>query len=80
MLNTQKELFAVKFADCMARLKNLGLKADIAVTAGVVMVSTADKDSASCFRKAIKSACLKTGAVHVEKRPRKGFYVFSVTV
>lgn len=75
----QKELFAVRFADCMGRLRNLGLKAEISVTGGIVMVATTDKTSASCFRKAIKSACAKCGAVFVENRPAKS-YVFTIAV
>ena len=73
-------MFAVKFADCMSRLKNLGLKGDVTVNSGLVMVSTSDKGSASCFRKAIKNACEKTGSVNTETRPKKGFYVFTITV
>lgn len=79
MLTTEKELMAVKFADCMSRLRNLGLKGEVAVTAGVVMISTADKISASGFRKAIKTACAKTGAVSVETRPAKT-YVFTIAI
>ena len=79
MLTTEKELMAVKFADCMGRLRNLGLKGEVAVTAGVVMISTADKISASGFRKAIKTACAKTGAVSVETRPAKT-YVFTIAI
>ena len=77
-MNTNaKELMAVKFAECMGRLKALGMKAEIAVDAGIVMVATADKIDASTFRKAIKTACAKTGAVFCEKRP-KGSYVFTI--
>lgn len=78
MNTNQKEIFAVKFADCMARLKALGLKGEVAVTAGVVMVSTTDKGSAQGFRKAIKTACARTGAVSYENRPAKGAYVFTI--
>lgn len=79
MISSQKELFAVKFADCMARLKGLGLKGEVAVSSGVVMVSTNDKVSASGFRKAVKAACDKTGAIFCETRPAKGFYVFTIS-
>jgi hypothetical protein len=78
MIFSQKELFAVKFADCMARLKSFGLKGEVAVTAGVVMVSTTDKHSAQGFRKAIKTACARTGATYCETRPAKGAYVFTM--
>jgi hypothetical protein len=78
MITSQKELFAVKFADCMARLKAFGLKGDVAVTAGIVMVSTTDKGSAQGFRKAIKTACARTGLVSCETRPAKGAYVFTI--
>lgn len=44
------------------------------------MISTADKVSASGFRKAIKTACDRTGAVSCETRPAKGAYVFTVVV
>lgn len=80
MQTNQTEMFAAKFADCMARLKALGLKAEIAVCAGVVVVSTQDKGSASCFRKAIKTASERAGAFFVENRPAKGSYVFTVKV
>lgn len=78
MMTNQREMMAVKFADCMARLKSFGLKGEVAVSAGVVMVSTTDKNSASQFRKAIKTACAKTGAVSTEHRPAKGAYVFAI--
>ena len=78
MHTTQAEMFAAKFADCMGRLRALGLKGEVAVTAGVVMVSTTDKISASGFRKAMKTACARTGAVFAETRPAKGAYVFTV--
>lgn len=80
MINTTAEMFAVKFADCMARLQALGLKGEVAVSAGIVMVSTTDKGSAQCFRKAIKTACSRTGAVTTETRPAKGAYVFTVAI
>lgn len=75
---SQKEIFAVKFADCMARLKHLGLKGEVAVSAGVVMVSTTDKGSAQVFRKSIKTACARSGSVSCETRPSKGAYVFTM--
>lgn len=75
---TASELFAVRFADCMARLKALGLKGEVTVTAGVVMVATTDKWSAQHFRKAIKTAADKAGAVRVENRPAPGAWVFTV--
>ena len=78
MITTQKEMFAVKFAEAMARLKAIGLRGEVAVTAGVVMVSTTDKGSAQSFRKAIKTACLRTGSEWCEKRPAKGAYVFTI--
>ena len=78
MIATQTEMMAIKFADCMARLRNLGLTGEVVVTAGVVMVSTTSKISASGFRKAIKAACAKTGAVFTESR--KGGYVFTVAI
>lgn len=78
MHTSPRELFAIKFADCMHRLKSLGLKGEIAVTPGAVMVSTSDKGSAQCFRKAIKSACARTGTTPIETRPAKGFYVFTI--
>lgn len=80
MINTKREILAVKFADCMARLKNFGLKGEVTVTSKMVMVSTSDKSSASCFRKAIKKSCEGTGAVNTETRPKKGFYVFTIVV
>lgn len=72
------ELFAVRFADCMARLKALGLKGEVTVMAGVVMVATTDKWSAQHFRKAIRTACERTGAHRVENRPAPGAWVFTV--
>lgn len=80
MQTNQKEMMAVKFADCIGRLRGLCLKGEVAVSAGVVMISTADKVSASGFRKAIKTACDRTGAVSCETRPAKGAYVFTVVV
>lgn len=78
MINSQKEMMAVKFAECMGRLKLLGLKGDVSVTAGVVMIATTCKSSAPVFRKAIKTAC-RSGILHVENRPSKGSYVFTIT-
>lgn len=78
MLTNPAEMMAVKFADCMGRLRALGLKGEVAVTAGVVMVSTTDKGSAQAFRKAIKTACQRCGVVSVETRPARGAYVFTV--
>ena len=75
---SEREMLAVRFADCMGRLRALGLKGEVAVTAGVVMVTTTDKGSAQVFRKAIKTACTRSGAVSVENRPAKGAYVFTV--
>lgn len=75
---TQREQLAVRFADCMSRLKAIGLKGEVAVSAGVVMVSTTDRNSASSFRKAIKTACQRSGAICTESR--KGGYVFAVTL
>lgn len=75
-----KEQMAVKFADCMARLKVLGLNGEISVTAGVVMVATADKNSASQFRKAMKKAAANTGAIFVENRPSKESRVFTLAI
>jgi len=72
------EMFAIKFAGCMNLLCSLGLKAEVAVVAGLVMVSTDNKHSASAFRRAIKKACKKTQTLFVETRPKKGFYVFTI--
>lgn len=75
-----KEMMAIRFAECMARLKAFGLKGEVSVTAGVVMVATTDKGSAQCFRKAIKSTVAKLGVVSVESRPSKGAYVFTIAI
>lgn len=75
-----KEQMAVQLADCMSRLKALGLKGEVAVTAGVVMVSTTDKNSASQFRKAMKKVAERTGTVFVENRPSKESRVFTLAV
>ena len=80
MNTTAREQYALQFANCIARLKALGLKGDVAVNAGVVMVSTSDKGSAQCFRKAIKTSCSNTGAISVETRPSKGAYIFTIAV
>lgn len=79
MQTNQKELFAVRFADCMGRLRHLGLKGEVTVTAGVVMIATADRISASGYRKAIKTACAKLNAVFTEHRPAKT-YVFTIVI
>lgn len=80
MLNTRREALVLKFADCMNRLRALGLSAEITVTGGVVLVATSDKNNASAFRKAIKTACAKTGAVFVETRPSATARVFAISV
>lgn len=80
MQNNTQELMAVRFADCMARLKALGLKGEVTVQAGVVMVATDCKLSASAFRKAIKTACARTGAISTEARPSKTARVFTVVI
>ena len=80
MQTTQREQMAIKFADCMARLKNLGLKGEVTVTGGVVMIATECKVSASCYRKAIKTACQRTGAVSHEARPSPSARVFTITI
>ena len=74
----QREQFALQFADCMARLRALGLQAEITIQAGVVMVVTHDKPNAACFRKAIKTACRKAGVASVETRPDAVTRVFTV--
>lgn len=78
MKTSLSESFAVRFADCIGRLRAIGLTGEVAVSAGVVMVSTTNKNSAHAFRKAIKTACAKTGAAFVERRPAKGAYVFTI--
>lgn len=75
-----REQFALQFANCMARLRALGLQAEITVQAGVVMVATHDKANAAHFRKAIRAACRKTGAVMVENRPNATARIFTVVV
>lgn len=75
-----KELMAVKFAEAMGRLKALGLKGEITVQPGVVMIATTCKWSASHFRKGIKTACANTGATWVENRPSKEARVFTVVI
>lgn len=80
MNNSQKEIFAIRFADCMARLKLLGLKGDICVNASSVVISTSDSVSAKGFRKALKTACARTDSTWCETRPNKGSYVFAVAV
>lgn len=74
----QREQFALQFANCMARLRRLGLRAEITVNAGVVMVSTHDKANAAHFRKAIKTACRRTGTISVESRPNATTRVFTI--
>ena len=76
----QKEQFALQFAECMARLRALGLQAEITVQAGVVMVATHDKINAAHFRKAIKAACKSTGAISIESRPDATTRVFTVAI
>lgn len=78
-INT-KEMMAVRFADCIGSLRAIGLKGEVSVTGGVVMIATNDKYSASGFRKAIKRACEKTGSLFVENRPTRGSYVFTIAV
>lgn len=75
-----KEAMAVQFADAMGRLKALGLKGDITVQPGVVMIATTCKWSASHFRKGIKTACARTGGTWVENRPSKVARVFTVVI
>lgn len=74
----QREMFAVQFADCMARLRALGLQAEITVQTGVVMVATHDKTNAARFRKAIKTACRKVGVISTESRPDAVTRVFTI--
>lgn len=71
--------YACRFAECMEKLKRLGLKGEVALTGNVIMVSSA-KDCASLWRKAIKTACIKTGCERIETRPAKGFYVFTIII
>ena len=71
--------YACRFAECMQRLKNLGLKGEIALTGNVIMISSF-KDCASQWRKAIKTACDKTNTKRIETRPSKGFYVFTIII
>ena len=77
MNTTATEVFALQFADAMSRLRGLGLKGEVSVAAGVVMIATTDKISASGWRKAIRRACERTGAVSTERRPA-GSYVFAI--
>lgn len=76
---SSRELLALRFADCMGRLKHFGVICDVAVVAGAVIVATSDKGSAKTLRKAIKTAAGKCGANHCENRPR-GRWIFTVTV
>lgn len=78
MKTSIREELAIRFADAMSRLKLLGLKCEVAVSAGVVMVSTSDKGSAQILRASIKKASERMEAVSVETRPSKGFYVFTI--
>jgi len=74
----QREMLAVQFADCMARLRALGLQAEITVQAGVVMVATHDKANAAHFRKAIKQATKRLGVISTETRPNATTRVFTI--
>lgn len=80
MQTSHKEIFAIKFADCMTRLKNLGLVCEVAVIAGVVMISTQCAHSAKTIRRSSKMAANKCDAITCENRPSKGFYVFTIKV
>lgn len=80
MQTSQKELFAIQFAECMNKLKRLGLICDVAVNAGIVLISTKCKHSASTIRKSSKMAANKCGAITCENRLSKGFYVFTIKV
>lgn len=73
-----REQFALQFANCMARLRALGLQAEITVQAGVVMVATHDKANAAHFRKAIKQAAQKLGVISTETRPNATTRVFTI--
>jgi hypothetical protein len=79
MNNSRSELFAVRFADAVAGLKRLGIVCDVAVNAGLVIVSTTDKSSAQTLRAACKRASkAHSTSVFVETRPTKGAYVFTI--
>ena len=73
-----REQFALQFANCMARLRALGLQAEITVQAGVVMVATHDKANAAHFRKAIKQATKRLGVISTETRPNATTRVFTI--
>jgi ferric-dicitrate binding protein FerR (iron transport regulator) len=78
MQTSPQEYRALILSEAVGRLKALGVTFDVAVTAGVVMVSSGCKYSAKTLRKAIKTACARLDAVSVETRPAKGFYVFTI--
>ncbi len=69
---------ALRFSAVMEKMKVLGLKGEVAVSAGIVMFSTTDKSSAQQARKAIKVVCKKANVVSTETRPVKGAYVFTI--
>lgn len=72
--------YACRFYECMDKLKKLGLKGEVSLTAGLVMVSVQGKENSKPWRKAIKTACNKTGVIFAENRPMKDLYLFSIKV
>ncbi len=79
-LDLTKPAIAARFAVAMDKLRNFGLKGEVAVSGGIVVISTTDKPSSKTYRAAIKRACAKTGAVSVETRPSKASWVFTIAV
>lgn len=78
MYTSPQEAHALRLADAIGRLKSFGVSCSVAVSSGVVIVSTGCKYSAKTLRKAIKTACARQDAVSIETRPTKGFYVFTI--
>ena len=80
MITSQQEMFAVKFAGAIAGLKALGLRGEVVVRGGLVMISTSCKFSATQYRKNLRSAQQRNRGLLVETRPIKGAYVFTFLV
>ena len=77
MITNTKEMFAVRFADSMTKLKLFGVKAEITVASGLIMIVTSDKSSASIIRKSIKKIKMQE-IVATETRPTKDTSVFAI--
>jgi hypothetical protein len=67
-----------RFYECAQKLQNLGLRGEVAMNAGVIVISCKGKNAAQLWRAPLRRATKNAGAVLTENRPTKEHYVFTI--